>query len=95
MWIYYNNGLDFYEAATNIAYDGEVLFENTPTDEELIAAFPEYLAKKEENRIITNIALRDEAYRIESDPIFFKWQRGEKTKQDWLDKVTEIKSRYK
>lgn len=37
---------------------------------------------------------RSEAYRNESDPIFFKWQRGESTQQEWIDKVNEIKARY-
>ena len=37
---------------------------------------------------------RAEAYRTESDPIFFKWQRGGATEQEWLDKVAEIKARY-
>jgi hypothetical protein len=37
---------------------------------------------------------RAEAYRNESDPIFFKWQRGESTQQEWIDKVNEIKARY-
>lgn len=37
---------------------------------------------------------RAEAYRNESDPLFFKWQRGEATEQEWLDKVAEIKARY-
>jgi hypothetical protein len=37
---------------------------------------------------------RKEAYREESDPLFFKWQRGEATQQEWLDKVAEIKSRW-
>lgn len=37
--------------------------------------------------------LRRTAYQLESDPLFFKWQRGEATKQDWLDKVQEIKER--
>lgn len=39
-------------------------------------------------------ALRAEAYRTESDPLFFKAQRGEATQQQWLDKVAEIKARY-
>ena len=34
------------------------------------------------------------AYEQESDPLFFKWQRGEATQQEWLDKVAEIKARY-
>jgi hypothetical protein len=37
---------------------------------------------------------RKEAYREESDPLFFKWQRGEIDKQEWLDKVNEIKQRW-
>lgn len=41
-----------------------------------------------------NESLRFEAYKNESDPLFFKWQRGEITKQQWLNKILEIKSRY-
>ncbi len=37
---------------------------------------------------------RKEAYKEESDPLFFKWQRGEIDKQVWLDKVAEIKQRW-
>lgn len=37
---------------------------------------------------------RAEAYREESDPLFFKSQRGEVSHQQWLDKVAEIKARY-
>lgn len=37
---------------------------------------------------------RMEAYRDESDPLFFDWQRGEITKETWLARVTEIKTRY-
>lgn len=39
-------------------------------------------------------ALRREAYVKESDPLYFKWQRGEATQQQWLDKIATIKSRY-
>lgn len=42
--------------------------------------------EKEQNRF--------NAYITESDPLFFKWQRGEVEKQVWLDKVAEIKARY-
>ena len=46
--------------------------------------------------------LRAEAYRLESDPIFFKYQRQEMNesgsaqliKQDWKNKVAEIKARW-
>lgn len=39
-------------------------------------------------------ANRAEAYRNESDPLFFKWQRGKATEQEWLDKIQEIEMRY-
>lgn len=38
--------------------------------------------------------LRGKAYIAESDPIYFKWQRGEATEQEWLNKVAEIKTKY-
>lgn len=44
------------------------------------------------DEIVTS--LRADAYRNESDPLFFKAQRGEIEQQVWLDKVAEIKSRY-
>lgn len=39
-------------------------------------------------------ALRGKAYRDESDPLYFKSQRGEATHQEWLDKVAEIQARW-
>ena len=39
-------------------------------------------------------ALRQIAYQKEADPIFFQYQRGTKTKAEWLSKVDEIKARY-
>jgi hypothetical protein len=38
-------------------------------------------------------ASRRIAYQAEADPLYFKWQRGEATQQEWLDKVAEIKQR--
>ena len=38
--------------------------------------------------------IRLQSYRDESDPLFFKYQRGEIDKQVWLDKVEEIKNRW-
>jgi predicted ATPase len=37
---------------------------------------------------------RADAYAQEADPLFFKWQRGEATKEEWLAKVEEIKARF-
>jgi hypothetical protein len=39
-------------------------------------------------------ALRSQAYRDESDPLFFKEQRGEVPDGTWLAKVEEIKARW-
>lgn len=38
--------------------------------------------------------LRRPAYISESDPLFFKAQRGEATMEDWRAKVAEIKERF-
>lgn len=37
---------------------------------------------------------RRAAYATEADPLFFGWQRGENTEQEWLDKVAEIRAKY-
>lgn len=37
---------------------------------------------------------RSNAYRNESDPIYFKWQRGEATEEDWKDAISIIQARY-
>ena len=34
------------------------------------------------------------AYTVESDPIFFKSQRGEATNQEWLDAIAAIDARF-
>lgn len=38
--------------------------------------------------------LRAEAYKEETDSLFFQYQRGDITEQDWLDAVDAIKARY-
>jgi hypothetical protein len=38
--------------------------------------------------------MRRAAYQAEADPLFFKWQRGESTEQEWLGKIAEIKARF-
>ena len=48
---------------------------------------------KDQRRREANI-LRRNAYRNEADPLYLKWQRGEATEQDWLDKIAEIKERF-
>ena len=39
-------------------------------------------------------ALRSAAYQSEADPLFFKSQRGEATKEEWEAKIEEIRARY-
>jgi hypothetical protein len=38
--------------------------------------------------------LRQQAYREESDPLFFKAQRGEVTMDAWKEKIEEIRARF-
>ena len=54
-----------------------------PPPEEILAA---ELAAAQANR--------QAAYTAEADPLFFKYQRGEATEQEWLDKIEEIRARY-
>ena len=35
---------------------------------------------------------REQAYQTQSDPIFFQYQRGAKTEQEWLDAVNSVKT---
>ena len=45
-------------------------------------------------QLATAEANRQAAYTQEADPLFFKYQRGEATEQEWLDKIEEIRRRY-
>ena len=80
------------------------LLDNTPVSDTLIEIptqrpddtydwnGTEWVKSSRENE--ANKILRANAYKQESDPIFFKWQRGEATQQEWLDKIAEIKQRW-
>lgn len=62
----------------------------TPSEEEIAAQrAADYQAA---------LAARDEAVRLalaaEADPQFFRWQRGEVSKEDWLAAVAEVKARF-
>ena len=39
-------------------------------------------------------ALRQAAYAKEADPLYFKWQAGESSQEEWVAKRAEIKLRY-
>lgn len=62
-----------------------------PTDVE-IEAEAARLDALEPTRIATEN--RRAAYIAESDPLFFKAQRGEATMDEWQAKVAEIKARF-
>jgi hypothetical protein len=55
---------------------------------------PEEQSAEEAARIESINYMRRLDYANEADPLFFKWQRGEGTQQDWLDKIAEIKARH-
>lgn len=63
-----------------------------PVTEEEIAAELARLQAEQPLKIAE--ANRKAAYTNESDPLFFKAQRGEATEQEWLDKIAEIKARF-
>ncbi|WP_137111476.1 hypothetical protein [Rhodobacter sp. SY28-1] len=62
----------------------------TPTEEEIAA--------QREADHQAALAARDEALRqalaAEADPLFFRWQREEVAKEDWLAAVAEVKARF-
>jgi hypothetical protein len=62
-----------------------------PTDAEIDAEVTR-LTALEPARIATQN--RRAAYIAESDPLFFKAQRGEATMEEWQAKVAEIKARF-
>lgn len=61
---------------------------------QIVQLTAEQILQKQVAKSVLRDALRSEAYRNESDPIFFKAQRGEATMQEWLDKVASIKARF-
>ena len=72
-------------------YDGLVWLSDTPkpTQAELDALWPQVqyetqCAAVEQARLI--------AYEQQSDPIFFKWQRGDATEAEWREAVAKVKA---
>lgn len=55
---------------------------------------PEPLPPTAEEIAAIVAAARQAAYSREADPLFFKYQRGESTKEEWLAKIEEIKARF-
>jgi hypothetical protein len=65
---------------------------------EVVAPSSEEVAQQRQAECQSALAARDEALRralaAEADPVFFRWQRGEVTKDDWLAAVAEVKDRF-
>jgi hypothetical protein len=75
--------------ATPVLEDGRWVQVWSVTD-----ASEEEIAQRQTDILNTVKQQRAEAYRNESDPLFFKAQRSEATMEEWLAKVEEIKLRY-
>ena len=65
-----------------------------PMSDEELAAYNQTTGDVNAQATVWNDDNRRAAYEAESDPLFFKWQRGEGTEQEWLDKIAEIQARY-
>ena len=63
-----------------------------------VAPTPEEVAAQAEAEVQAALLLRDQMLRdalaAEADPLFFRWQRGEATREDWLAAVAEVKARF-
>lgn len=62
-----------------------------PSLQEIESAWPEVWANGQNEQMRH---LRMSAFRDEADPLFFGWQRGENTEQEWLNKCEEIRQRF-
>lgn len=68
-------------------FDGEKFVIESIPEPEPVTHTPDEIA-------LAVTAVRASAYRDESDPLFFKAQRGEATMDEWVAKVAEIKTRF-
>lgn len=72
-------------------YDGLTWLDDTPqpTQAELDAAWPKV---DYDNQVAAVEQARLTAYEQQSDPIFFKWQRGDATELEWREAVAKVKA---
>ena len=72
-------------------YDGLVWLSDTPkpTQAELDALWPQV---QYETQVAAVEQARLSAYEKQSDPIFFKWQRGDATEAEWREAVAKVKA---
>ena len=74
-------------------YDGLTWLDDTPkpSQKELDDAWSQVQHDVQMKQVESQ---RKAAYTAESDPIFFQWQRGDATEQDWLDAVQAVKDNH-
>lgn len=68
-----------------------ILWENQepqPTEKEIAAAVTQGTLTREHEEVEQ---YRLAQYQVTSDPLFFGWQRGDNTEQEWLDAVQAVK----
>ena len=82
VWVLSNNN---YEGLTWLSDSPK------PTEAELLALWPEVEYETAYARVEQ---VRAQAYRETSDPIFFEYQRGDATEQEWLDAVEAVKTAH-
>jgi len=80
-------------ALANNEYDGLTWLDEgkPPTEAELEALWPEVQAEVAHEQVEQ---ARQVAYRETADPIFFQYQRGDATEQEWLDAVQAVKDAH-
>jgi len=62
-----------------------------PTYDEVLQAWESVQEEIEKENVES---MRRAAYQEEADPLFFEYQRGDSSKQEWLNKIAEIKAKY-
>jgi hypothetical protein len=62
-----------------------------PLTDEMVRGWEEYAAGAYDRELAQVEEVRRQAYIRDADPLFFGYQRGENTEQDWLDAVQAVK----
>lgn len=73
------------------SYDGLTWLSDTPkpSQAELDAAWPQV---QYQGQVAIVEAARLSAYEQQSDPVYFKWQRGDATEAEWRAAVAKVKA---
>lgn len=72
----------------------ETIIIERPMTKEEKAERAKWAKEQPEKEKAVAIELRRLGYMAISDPVFFQWQRGEKTEQDWKDAIAQVNALY-